>query len=103
VSLLAPLAPSNLSGTAFRQGNGPNTRISLTWVDNANNETGFTIQRATNAGFTAGVVNTNVGANTTAYTTGNLPRNTTYWFRIRANNNVTGPSAWSDVFSITTP
>jgi hypothetical protein len=100
---LPPLAaPSNLTGIALRVGNGPNTRVTLTWVDNSNNETGFTIQRATNPDFT-GAVSTNVAANTTSYRTGNLPRNTTYWFRIRANNNVLGPSAWSNVFTITTP
>jgi len=98
-----PIAPSNLNGTAARVGNGPNTRITLTWTDNSINETGFTIQRATNAGFTTGVVNTNVGANVVTYRTGNLPRNTTYWFRIRANNAATGPSAWSNTFSIRTP
>jgi len=44
-SVTVPAAPSNLTGTASRQGNR-NARITLTWTDNSNNETGFTIRRA---------------------------------------------------------
>jgi FtsP/CotA-like multicopper oxidase with cupredoxin domain len=81
-----PLAPSNFSAV-----NGPNNNNSrsvvLTWTDNSNNETGFTIQRATNANFTGNSVTTvNVGANVTSLTVTGLSRNTSYWFRIRANN-----------------
>ncbi len=103
VAILAPAAPSNLTGTAFRQGNGPNDRVTLNWTDNSNNESGFQIQRATNAAFTANVVNANVGANVTTYTTPNVPRNTTFYFRVRATNTTTGPSAWSNTFEVLTP
>jgi len=91
--------PSNLTGTGTRNGN--NARVTLDWVDNSDNETGFTIQRATNATFTAGVSNATVKANVTTYRTGNLPRNTTFYFRVRANNGT--PSAWSNVIAVTTP
>ncbi|HSV85822.1 MAG TPA: fibronectin type III domain-containing protein [Levilinea sp.] len=94
-----PAAPSNLAGTTFRQGG--NARVTLTWNDNSNNESGFTIQRATNLNFTAGLNSTNVGANATTYTTGNLPRNTTFYFRIQAYNGA-GTSAWSNILIITT-
>ena len=88
-----PAAPSN-----FQAANGANVLIvlrtvNLTWTDNANNETGFTIQRATNAAFTANLTTTNVGANTTSLSQ-ILARNTQYYYRIRANNGATLFSAW---------
>ena len=44
-----PAAPSNLvAANGANQGN--QRRVVLTWTDNANNETGFTVQRATDAG-----------------------------------------------------
>ena len=80
-----PAAPSNLIAV-----NGPNknkTRsVILTWADNSSNETGFTIQRATNALFTQGLTTTNVGIDVTTLTQTSLSSNTQYWFRIRANN-----------------
>ena len=54
-------------------------------MDNSTNETGFTIQRATNSSFTSGVVSTPapVGAGTgqMSITITGLNRNTVYWFR----------------------
>jgi hypothetical protein len=80
-----PAAPSNLIAV-----NGPDKNkarsVILVWSDNSNNETGFTIQRATNALFTQGLTTTNVGANVTTLTQTNLTLNTQYWYRIRANN-----------------
>lgn len=87
-----PAAPSAVSATAARQGRN-NARVTLTWTDNANNETGFAIQRSTNATFTANVVNSTVGANVNTFTTGNVSRNTPYYFRVRAVNGA-GQSAW---------
>jgi len=90
VTVDVPLAPSNLLATAVRQGN--NERVTLTWTDNANNESGFEIQRATNSAFTTGLVTSSVGANTTTFNTGNISR-LSYYFRVRAVN-ILGPSAW---------
>ena len=85
--------PSGLTAAnGANQGN--NRRVVLTWVDNANNETGFTVQRATNAGFTVGVVNTAVAANAITVTITGLNRNTDYYFRIRANNGTVVSSGW---------
>jgi hypothetical protein len=89
-----PLAPSNL-----RAVNGPNNNNSrsviLTWTDNSNNETGFTIQRATNSSFTGNsVTNTSVGANVTTFTVTGLSRNTGYYFRILANNGTIIATGW---------
>jgi FtsP/CotA-like multicopper oxidase with cupredoxin domain len=92
----APGAPSNLAASITAA-----TTIRLTWVDNATTETGFTIQRATNAAFTTGVVNfTVVGANVQAFNNVNngLVAGTTYFYQVRANNGT--PSAWSPSVSI---
>ena len=76
----------------------------LTWSDNSSNETGFTIQRATNALFTQGLTTANVGANVTTLTQTGLTPNTQYWFRIRANNGTIIFTGWVNAtpFPITT-
>ena len=66
--------------------------------------TGFTIQRATNAAFTAGLTSTTVGQNARALNVNGLTKATQYYFRIQANNAV-GSSAWTNAgtFPVTTP
>jgi len=93
-SQLLPAAPTNLAtGTVTR------TSVVLTWTDNATNETGFVIQRATNTAFTTGLVSVTVNTpNLTTYTRTGLTRNTTYYFRVAANN-AGGNSAFSNVVS----
>jgi hypothetical protein len=71
--------------------------VSLNWADNSANETGFTVQRATNATFTTGLVSTTVpGANATSSVAYSLNGVTagTYYFRVQATNAV-GASAWT--------
>lgn len=89
-----PAAPGNFIATRGPNGNGNNRSVILTWQDLSNNETGFTIQRATNAAFTSGLNTTNVAANTTTFTQTGLSRNTAYYFRIRANNGTIVFSGW---------
>jgi hypothetical protein len=88
-----PAAPSNLFAV-----NGPNKNkarsVILTWIDNSTNETGFTIQRATNALFTQGLTTATVGANVTTLTQTGLTPNTRYWYRIRANNGTIIFTGW---------
>jgi len=98
----APAAPSGVNATASRQGN--NARVTLNWTDNASNENGFTIQMSTDAAFTANLVTATVGENATTFTTGNVARNTPFYFRVQATNGA-GPSAWVNAtpFPITTP
>ncbi|MCM2356767.1 MAG: multicopper oxidase domain-containing protein [Geobacteraceae bacterium] len=98
-----PAAPSNVQASAFRF-NNRNDRVTLTWTDNANNETGFRIQRASDQNFTLGVTTSTVGANVTTFTTGNLPRGATFYFRVQAFN-AAGTSAYVDAANnpITTP
>lgn len=88
-----PLAPTALTA-ANGANQGSQRRVVLTWGDNANNETGFTVQRATDAAFTTGVANTAVAANATTTTISGLTRNTNYYFRIRANNGTVVSSGW---------
>lgn len=92
-------APSNLAATAARQGNS--ARVSLVWADNSGNETGFLIQRATDANFTLSVNNSTVAANSTTATQ-TVPRGITFYYRILAFTS-TGASDWSNTFSVTTP
>ena len=91
-NVTVPAAPSNL--TAFPPiPAGNNQRVMLSWADNANNESGFTIQWSSSSAFTTIAGSANVGANGTAYVTGNIARQIWY-FRIRANN-VLGSSGWA--------
>jgi len=86
-----PAAPGNVTATARRINNAE--RVTLDWADNSAQETGFRIQRATNADFTAGLSTTTVQTpNAINYTTGNLSRRS-YWFRVQAYSAVTS-SAW---------
>jgi hypothetical protein len=88
-----PAAPSDV--TAVNGANqGSQRRVVVSWTDNSTDETGFTVQRATNAAFTTGVASTNVGANVQTVTIGGLSRNTNYWFQVRANNGAVVASVW---------
>ncbi len=100
VTVDVPAAPTSMTA-ANGANQGSNRRVVLTWTDSSNNESGFTVQRATNATFTTGLNTQNVGANTTTVTQ-TVTRNT-YYYRIRANN-VLGSSAWVNAspFPITT-
>lgn len=96
-----PAAPGSVAAAAFRFNNNSD-RITVTWVDNSNNETGFRIQRATDSGFTANVVTGTVGANSQTFTTGNLARNAMFYFRVQAYN-AGGASAYVNATPVTTP
>jgi predicted phage tail protein len=92
MGMLIPAAPSNASAAVIRVGTTTNDQVTLTWVDNANNETSFTIQRATNAAFTAGLTNSTAGANVITFQQ-TVQRARTYYYRIRSVNAL-GTSAW---------
>ena len=96
VPTTAPAAPSNLAASA-----ASSSAVNLTWVDNASNESGFMIDRATNATFTTGLTTVAAGSNATSAQVGGLTNNTTYYFRVRATNAV-GDSANSNTASATT-
>jgi predicted phage tail protein len=102
IALLIPAAPSNAIVTVVR--NGTTDRVTLTWTDNANNETGFRIQRATNAAFTTGLTTYIIAANATSYQQ-IVSRGMTYYYRIQAFNTILGASVWVNFspFPLVTP
>ncbi len=88
-------APSNLTASAAGA-----TAINLAWTDNANNETGFVVQRSLSAtsGFTTIA---NLAANVSSYSSTSLISGATYFFRVQATNGNTN-SGWSNTASATT-
>ena len=97
----APAAPSNFTATTLVT--GATARIDLSWQDKSNNETRFVIQRPTDPAFGKATTFT-VAANTTKLTQSSLPRRTTYYYRVAAQNS-SGQSVWVNLtpFPITTP
>jgi len=95
ITMSAPLAPTGLGAvpTAFNQ-------VNLTWVDNANSETGFRIERSTD-GVTFTLAGT-AAANATAFPDTTVSGGTAYFYRIRAIN-VLGVSAFAGPVTVTTP
>jgi hypothetical protein len=83
-----PAAPTGLNATAVSR-----TQINLTWVDQANNEDGFKIERKQGGGTFTQIAT--VGANITTYADTGLTRNTQYTYRVRAYNS-SGNSAYSN-------
>ncbi len=97
---VAPAAPSLLSLTRS------SATVTLKWNNNETVQTNFTftIQRATNNAFTAGLTTFSVNSGSTnlaSYTTTNaLPARGTYYYRVRAEN-ASGYSSWSNTRSVT--
>ncbi len=92
-----PAAPSNLTAAAASK-----SQINLAWVDNANNETGFYIERCTGTTCTNFTRIATVGANATTFANTKLRANTTYRYLVQAYN-VGGASAYSNIAAATTP
>jgi hypothetical protein len=89
-----PTAPTNFRVSVVKNPTGPNYTATLTW-EAATNPTNFTVQRARNATFTTGL-NTTTPGGAVRTITQTLPPNTTFYYRIRANNNISGSSAWAN-------
>ena len=97
VFLVAPAAPTALAGVQT----GPSPAVKLTWTNNATYPaaTEVKIQRATNTGFTTGVTTFTTGPTATTYSDTSVAVNTTYYYRVRAENTVSY-SAWSNVVTV---
>ena len=90
-----PADPTNLTATAL----GP-AQVQLNWVDNADNESGFKIERSTDDASFAQIAFAGAGSNSYVDTTASPA--TTFYYRIRATN-VIGDSAYTSSASTTTP
>ncbi len=89
VLAVPPDAPTNVTATQF--GTGNTQSVVVTWVDNAINETGFTVERATNLNGPWDVLSKAIPASpgtllTGTYTDTTMARRTTYYYRVTANN-----------------
>ena len=87
-----PAAPSGVTASALSS-----SSIGVSWVDNSNNETGFTVYRWTGSSWAQIAT---VGANVTTYTDTGLQPSTTYYHTVCVQNNV--GSSCASTFSTTT-
>ncbi len=90
----APSAPATLTATT-----ASSSQINLSWAD-VSTETGFKIERKTGAGGTYAQIGT-TAANVTIFNDTGLSANTTYFYRVRANN-TGGDSSYSPEANATT-
>ncbi|MDI6791353.1 MAG: Ig-like domain-containing protein [bacterium] len=89
-----PSNPGNLNATAIS-----NSQIDLSWQDNSNNETGFSIERKTSGGNYTAIATVSTGVIT--YSDTGLPPVTTYTYRVKAFNLI-GSSEYSNEITATT-
>jgi C1A family cysteine protease len=91
-----PAAPSGLTALAVSR-----SQINLAWTDNADNETGFKIERCTGSKCTDFAWIASVSTNVTGYSDTGLSAKTTYRYRVYAYND-SGDSAYSNIAKATT-
>ena len=91
-----PAAPGNLASGAVAR-----TQVVLNWTDNANNETGFLLERCRGTGCTAFSQIASTGANVTTYSDSGLRAGSAYSYRLRATNAI-GKSSYSNTLSVKT-
>lgn len=97
-SVLYPVTPPAAPGSLIAVASS-STQINLTWVDNANNESGYEIQRSPDGAAWATI--TTSAANATSYSNTGLTAATMYHYRLRAVN-FAGVSAFAGPVSTTT-
>jgi hypothetical protein len=91
----AVLAPSGLTVTSNAA-----TTVSLSWNDNANNETGSVLERSTDGANFAAVAT--VDANVTTAADNSVAASTTYYYRVKTRN-ASAESGFSNTVTVTTP
>ena len=90
-----PLSPSTLVATSLSE-----TQISLTWQDNASNETGFKIERKTDS--TSFTLITTLSADKVLFVDSNLQANTTYHYQVYAYSSAGNSTPFSNIASVKT-
>jgi fibronectin type 3 domain-containing protein len=95
----SPNAPSGLGAVPASA-----TSVNLTWMNNATNQTGFHLDRATDSGFTTNLITQTLPATPDSYTdtASGLAPGGTYYYRIRAYNGA-GDSGDSNTAQVTIP
>jgi hypothetical protein len=94
VALVVPAAPANLTAVVAKRG-----QVTLRWKDNADNETGFQVERSTNGTVFTVIATTAANTNTTKYREGKAKGGQTHYYRVAAKNNV-GLSSYSNTVTI---
>jgi len=95
-----PAAPSDLAASAVRV--KTKAEVRLGWVDNAGNETGFTVERCPGRTCTNFAAIANLPQNTVSHADAGLSRKTTYRYRVMATGSG-GNSPYSNIATVTTP
>ncbi len=95
------LVPADPTGLTV--GTTTGTAITVSWTDNATNETAYVVEKCVGSGCTsyAAVSSSPFAANTTSYTQTGLTVSTTYRFRVKATNSF-GSSSYLTGTNITT-
>lgn len=94
-TLTPPAAPTNLAAVV-----NSSSQITLTWTDNANNETGYRVQRSTD-GVNFTIIAT-LPAGAVSYINTGLSGSTTYYYRVLAYS-AGGQSAYASASATTLP
>ncbi|MGA0026382.1 MAG: reprolysin-like metallopeptidase [Steroidobacteraceae bacterium] len=88
-----PVSPTNLTGQALSS-----SRIDLAWTDNASDESGYRVERATSGNYTTIAT---LAANATSFSNTGLAGNTLYTYRVVAYNGA-GNSGYTNTVSVST-
>jgi titin len=83
-----PVAPTNLTASPLSS-----SQVEVAWSDNAQTETGYSIERSTDG--TTFTLLATVGADATSFLDTGLTTQTTYWYRVQAFN-AAGDSDYSN-------
>lgn len=92
----SPNAPTNLSVSVWRSADA--RAAYLTWTDNANNESAYSIERSTSSDSGFAVIAT-AGTNASSYLDQTVQKKTRYYYRVRALN-ANGASAYSNTAAV---
>ena len=95
-----PIPPAPLAGSGLAAHAVSTSQVDLTWTDNASNESGYIVQRATGSGTFKQIAA--LGADATTFSDTTAIANKTFKYRVRAFNDG-GNSAYSNTGSATTP